>query len=58
MVRLSTAQVLHVRRQGNRSAHLLALYARHIVNYITWIEKIPSMVELTMAHDVAILSSF
>ena len=58
MVRLSTAQVLHVRRQGNRSAHLLAQYARHIVDYVTWIKEAPSIIESAVTHGVAMLSSF
>ena len=51
-------QVSHVHRQGNCLAHLLAQYAKHIVDYVTWIEETPPIVESTMAHDVAMLSSF
>ena len=36
----------HVRRQGNRSAHLLTKHASCIVDYITWIEENPLLSKL------------
>ena len=52
------AQVSNVHWQGNRSAHLLAQYARLIVNYVTWIEETPPIIESDVAHDVVMLSLF
>ena len=42
------AQVSHVRRQGNRSVHILAKHAKDIVNsdnFVIWIEENPSLIE-------------
>ncbi|KAL0011297.1 hypothetical protein SO802_006405 [Lithocarpus litseifolius] len=50
------ARVSHVLRQGNRFAHLLAQYARHVVGYVTWIKETLYMVESTMTHDIMLLS--
>ena len=38
-------KVVHVKRQGNRSAHLLAQYAKNIDGYVTWIEEFPTIIE-------------
>ena len=38
----------HVRRQGNRSVHILVKHAKDIVNsdnFVIWIEKNPSLIE-------------
>ena len=51
----------HVRRQGNRPAHILAKHAKDIVNsdnFVTWIEENSSLIESAIAHDVLNLSSF
>lgn len=53
-------QVSHVRRQGNRPAHILAKHAKDIVNsdnFITWIEENSSLIESAITHDVLNLSS-
>ena len=42
------AQVFHVRCQGNKLAHILAKYAKDIVNsdnFVTWIEKNHSLIK-------------
>ncbi|KAL0017168.1 hypothetical protein SO802_004237 [Lithocarpus litseifolius] len=54
------AQVSHVRRQGNKPAHILAKHAKDIIdsdNFITWIEENPSLIESAITHDVLNLSS-
>ncbi|KAL0005281.1 hypothetical protein SO802_012842 [Lithocarpus litseifolius] len=54
------AQVSHVRRQGNRLAHILTKHAKDIVNsnnFVTWIEENPSLIESAIAHNVLNLSS-
>ena len=38
-------KVVHVKRQGNRPAHLLAQYAKNIDGYVTWIEEFPTIIE-------------
>ncbi|KAL0005298.1 hypothetical protein SO802_012859 [Lithocarpus litseifolius] len=53
------AQVSHVRRQGNRLAHILTKRAKDIVNsdsFVTWIKENPSLIEFAIAHDVLNLS--
>ena len=50
-------QIFHVRRQGNRSAHFLAQYAKNVVSYGIWIEENPRMIESDLAQDVLFLSS-
>ena len=42
----------HVRRKGNRPAHLLAKYAIGIVDYVVWMEENPCFVEQTFHSDV------
>ena len=50
-------KIFHVKRDGNRLAHLLAQYAKYLNSYQTWIEENLDMVELALAHDVLCLSS-
>ena len=44
----------HVRRVGNKPAHLLAKYAASIVHYIAWIEEVPYFLEQNLIHDVTL----
>ena len=46
------AQFSHLHHQGNRPAHILAQYAKNLDSYVTWIEEIPSIIEITTAHNV------
>ena len=46
----------HVRRQGNRPAHLLAKHASDVADFTAWIEENPCFLEQALIHDV--LSSF
>ena len=50
-------EISHVKRNGNRLAHLLAQYAKYLDSYQTWIAENPNMVESVLAHDVLCLSS-
>ena len=43
----------HIRRQGNRSVHLLAKHAISIVDFIAWMEENPYFIELALHHDVS-----
>ena len=47
----------HVRRQGNKPAHLLAKHARGIVDFIAWIQETPCFLEQALIHDVTVSSS-
>ena len=50
-------QVSHVKRSGNRPAHILAQYARDLDSYVTWVEENSVFLEFVLAHDVLNLSS-
>ena len=55
-----SAEVSHVKQQGNRPAHLLAKHAKELdsfYNYVIWIEENPSLIESVISHDVMNLSS-
>nr|XP_023898148.1 uncharacterized protein LOC112010025 [Quercus suber] len=42
----------HVKRNANSPAHLLAKYAKGIVNQCIWMENCPTFLELAILHDV------
>ena len=42
----------HVKRQGNRPAHVLAKHALGIADFIAWIEETPCFLEQALIHDV------
>ena len=42
----------HIKRQGNRPAHVLAKHALGIVDFIAWIEETPCFLEQALIHDV------
>ena len=44
----------HVRRQGNRLAHLLAKHALDIANFSVWVEENPYFIEQALNHDVLV----
>ena len=46
----------HIRREGNRPAHLLAKYVKGIDDYCTWIEEFPCFLEHALIHDVTFIS--
>ncbi|XP_030936688.1 uncharacterized protein LOC115961941 [Quercus lobata] len=46
-----TVYVSHVRRQGNKPAHILAKYALSINESVVWIEKIPCCIEQALIQD-------
>ena len=47
----------HMRRQGNRSAHLLAKHAKSIVAFSTLMEENPCFLEQALFHDVLSIAS-
>ena len=48
----NTVEFSHVKRQGNRLAHMLAKHALSITDFITWIEETPCFLEQALIHDV------
>ena len=44
----------HIRRQGNKPAHLLTKHAKCIVDYVAWIEETPCFLMQALTHDVSI----
>ena len=47
-----TMSFSHVKHNANSPAHLLAKYAKGIVNQRMWMENFPSFLELAIRHDV------
>lgn len=47
----------HVKRQGNRPAHLLASFYKGIYSNVTWLEETPYFTESSTLHDAMYLSS-
>nr|POE53705.1 hypothetical protein CFP56_36866 [Quercus suber] len=45
----------HVRRTGNKPAHILARQAQNLVNDIIWIEEIPCCIQQAIIQDVFVL---
>ena len=45
------------RRTGNRVAHALVQYARHLSDSSIWLEEYPSFIENLVSQDVLFLSS-
>ena len=45
----------HVRRTGNKPAHILARQAQNLVNDIIWIEEIPCCIQQALIQDVFVL---
>ena len=43
----------HVKRQGNKPAHILAQFAKQIGDLVVWLEETPNLIELVCAQDVA-----
>ena len=42
----------HIKRQGNRSAHVFAKHALGIVDFIAWNEETPCFLEQALIRDV------
>lgn len=46
-----------VKREGNRSAHILAQFAKQIGDYVVWLEETPTLIKYTCTQDVSFSSS-
>ena len=44
----------HIRKQGNKLAHLLAKHAKCIVDYVAWIKETPYFLMQALTPDVSI----
>ena len=47
----------HVKREGNRPAHILAQFAKQVGDFVVWLEETPNLIENTCFQDVATLIS-
>ena len=47
----------HVKRQGNRPAHILAQFAKQIGDFQVWLEETPNLIEYACTQDVTISCS-
>ena len=52
-----TVYISHVRRQGNKPAHILAKYALGINESVVWIEESPCCIEQALIQDFVTVSS-
>ena len=55
-----SVKVSYVKRQGNRSTHILASYAKKVLNddnYVTWIEENSTLIKSALSQDILNLSS-
>ena len=50
-------QIQHVRRQANKPAHTLALHAKGVSDFMTWIEECPSFIDSFVSQDAMFSSS-
>ena len=46
----------HVKRKGNKPAHLLAKHASGVDDFITWVEETPCFIEQALLDDVTNVS--
>lgn len=53
-----TFDFVHVKRQGNAPAHLLAQHAQNVEKMEVWLEDCPSQIAHACAHDVLVLQRF
>ena len=52
-----TFDFLHIKRQENAPAHLLAQHAQNVENMVVWLEDCPNQVAHACAHDVLVFQS-
>ena len=45
----------HVKREGNKIAHSLARHAKHIVNFVVWMEIVPPLSFSVFWADLALI---
>ena len=43
----------HVKREGNGPAHILAQYAKHVGEFVVWLEETPNLTEDACSQDFA-----
>ena len=49
-------EFFHVRRQGNKTAHLLAKYGHGIDDFSVWLKEDPSFIRQALLQDVHSIS--
>ena len=47
----------HVKRVGNRPAHILAQFAKQVGDSVVWLEETPNLIEDACSQDVSLFSS-
>ena len=51
-------QMLHIKRQGNTPAHILARHAKRFDNFVTWIKETPSFIEFAVIQDALLFPHY
>ena len=44
----------HVKRDGNRPAHILAQFAKQVGDSVAWLEETPNLIENACSQDVSL----
>ena len=42
----------HIRRDGNKPAHILAQHAQFVSDFVAWVEETPSFLEIVIGSDI------
>ena len=43
----------HVKRDGNRPAHILAQFAKQVGDFVVWLEETPNLIDDACSQDVS-----
>ena len=46
----------HVKRDGNRPAHILAKFAKQVGDSVVWLEETPNLIKNACSQDVSLFS--
>ena len=44
---------IHVKRDGNKPAHILAQFAKYVGDFVVWLEETPNLIEDACSQDVS-----
>ena len=53
MAKFRFVSFIHVKRDGNKPAHILAQFAKHVGDFVLWLEETPNLIEDACSQDVS-----